>query len=75
VEAAAAAIRERLGFGGEVQDPVPASEVELRKPRLKRPAAFGDLFTEGAHARLTHVEHGCDAALEFQVTKVIENDA
>ena len=54
VDAAAAAIRERLGFGGEVRDPVPEDEVDLRKPRLKRPTSFGDLFTDDRHERLTH---------------------
>ena len=54
VEAAAAAIRERLGFGGEVRDPVAESELDLRAPRLKRPTSFGDLFTDDGHDRLTH---------------------
>jgi alkyldihydroxyacetonephosphate synthase len=56
VEAAAGAIRERLGFGGEVRDPVPDSEVELRAPRLKRPSSFGDLFSDDRHDRLTHAQ-------------------
>ena len=47
-EEAAAGIRERLGFGGEVEEPVPLEEVELRAPRLKAPAALGDLFTRRA---------------------------
>jgi alkyldihydroxyacetonephosphate synthase len=54
VEAAAAAIRERLGFGGEVRDPVPEDEVDLRRSRLKRPTSFGDLFSDDRRERLTH---------------------
>ncbi len=54
VEAAAAAIRERLGFGGEVEDPVPLEAVEVRAPRLKPPAGLGDLFTDEKHERVCH---------------------
>ena len=56
IEAAAAGIRERLGFGGEVEDPVPEEQVELRAPRLKRPRAFRDLFSDDRHERLTHAQ-------------------
>jgi FAD/FMN-containing dehydrogenase len=56
IEEAAAAIRERLGFGGEVEDPVPEEQVELRPPRLKRPRAFRDLFSDDRHERLTHAQ-------------------
>ena len=38
LEEAAAGIRERLGFGGEVEEAVPLDEVEVRAPRLKAPA-------------------------------------
>jgi alkyldihydroxyacetonephosphate synthase len=51
---AAAAIRERFGFGGEVEKPVPLSEVELRKSRLKRPSGFGDLYKEDTYHRVCH---------------------
>jgi alkyldihydroxyacetonephosphate synthase len=54
VEAAAAGIRERLGFGGEVADPVPLEQVDLRAPRLRVPAALGDLFTDDRHERACH---------------------
>jgi alkyldihydroxyacetonephosphate synthase len=54
VEAAAAGIRERLGIGGEVEDPVPLDEVALRKPRLKRPERLGDLFGDARHERASH---------------------
>ncbi|HEX6665009.1 MAG TPA: FAD-binding oxidoreductase [Solirubrobacterales bacterium] len=45
-------IRARFGFGGEVEKPVPLSEVELRAPRLKRPEAFGDLFSDEPYERV-----------------------
>src|SRR3954464_10621058 len=51
---AAEGIRQRFGFGGEVKEPVPLEEVELRAPRLKRPAAFGDLFSDGRYERVAH---------------------
>jgi alkyldihydroxyacetonephosphate synthase len=51
---AASAIRERFGFGGELEEPVPLDEVELRKPRLKAPEAFGDLFTNDHYERVAH---------------------
>ena len=45
---AAEGIRERFGFGGEVEKPVPLEEVELRAARLKAPERFGDLFSRRA---------------------------
>ncbi len=48
---AAEGIRERFGFGGEVEKPVPLAEVELRAPRLKRPSGFGDLFSDERYER------------------------
>ena len=51
---AAEGIRERFGFGGEVEKPVPLAEVELRRPRLKRPSGFGDLFSDGRYERVSH---------------------
>jgi alkyldihydroxyacetonephosphate synthase len=50
---AAAGIRERFGFGGEVRAAVPLEEVEVRAPRLKVPAAFGDLFTDEKYERVS----------------------
>jgi alkyldihydroxyacetonephosphate synthase len=44
-------IRARFGFGGEVKAPVPLESVELRAPRLKRPEAFGDLFSDEKYER------------------------
>ena len=51
---AAEGIRGRFGFGGEVERPVPLEEVELRVSRLKRPEAFGDLFSDGRYERVSH---------------------
>jgi alkyldihydroxyacetonephosphate synthase len=51
---AAEGIWQRFGFGGEVKEPVPLEEVELRKARLKRPTAFGDLFSNGHYERVAH---------------------
>ncbi|HEY2478015.1 MAG TPA: FAD-binding protein, partial [Solirubrobacterales bacterium] len=50
---AAAGIRERFGFGGEARAAVPLEEVEVRAPRLRRPEAFGDLFTEAKYERVS----------------------
>jgi alkyldihydroxyacetonephosphate synthase len=33
---------------------VPLEEVELRKPRLRRPEGFGDLFSDGHYERVSH---------------------
>ncbi len=54
MQEAAAGIRERFGFGGEVRQPVPLEEVELRAPRLKAPERFGDLFSDGRYERVSH---------------------
>jgi alkyldihydroxyacetonephosphate synthase len=50
---AAAGIRERFGFGGESEAPVPLGEVELRKSRLKVPSGFGDLFSDDRYERVS----------------------
>jgi alkyldihydroxyacetonephosphate synthase len=50
---AAAGIRARFGFGGEVRAAVPLEEVEVRAPRLRRPEAFGDLFTDAKYERVS----------------------
>ncbi|HEV7398973.1 MAG TPA: FAD-binding oxidoreductase [Solirubrobacterales bacterium] len=54
LEAAAKGIREQLGMGGEVEDPVPLEAVELRAPRLKVPSSFGDLFSDDRYERVAH---------------------
>ncbi len=51
---AAEGIRSRFGFGGEVEKPAPLEEVVLRESRLKRPEAFGDLFSDGRYERVSH---------------------
>jgi alkyldihydroxyacetonephosphate synthase len=51
---AAAAIRERFGFGGELEEPVPLEKVELRGSRLKVPDEFGDLFSDDHYERVAH---------------------
>jgi alkyldihydroxyacetonephosphate synthase len=50
---AAAGIRERFGFGGEVRAAVPLEEVEVRASRLRRPEAFGDLFSDDKYDRVS----------------------
>jgi alkyldihydroxyacetonephosphate synthase len=54
LEEAAAGIRDRLGLGGEVEDPMPLEEVEIRAPRLKAPSGFGDLFSDEGYERVSH---------------------
>jgi alkyldihydroxyacetonephosphate synthase len=54
LQAAAKGIREQLGMGGEVEEPVPLEAVRLREPRLKAPSAFGDLFTDAHYERVAH---------------------
>ncbi len=54
LEQAAAGIRERLGFGGELEAPVPLDGVEIRAPRLNVPSAFGDLFSDDRYERVAH---------------------
>jgi len=48
---AAAGIRERFGFGGEAEEPVPLDRVELRAARLKAPGRLGDLFSDDRYER------------------------
>ena len=51
---AAAGIRERFGFGGEPEAPVPLERVEVRAPRLKVPSAFEGLFSDDRYERVLH---------------------
>ncbi|MEX2447518.1 MAG: FAD-binding oxidoreductase [Solirubrobacterales bacterium] len=53
LEEAAVGIRERFGFGGEVEEAVPLDAVEVRGSRLKAPGGFGDLFTGGKYERVS----------------------
>ncbi len=48
---ASVGIRERFGFGGEPERPVPLERVELRASRLKAPERFGDLFSGDRYER------------------------
>ncbi len=54
LEEAGKGIRERLGFGGEVREPVPLDEVELLPPRLQPPSSLAELFSDEPHERLGH---------------------
>jgi len=55
LEAAAAGIREQLGFGGEeVEEPVPLESIELPAPRVKPPASLEHLFAANHHERVSH---------------------
>ena len=55
LEAAAAGIREQLGFGGEeVEEPVPLEAIELPPPRVEAPASIDGLFAADDHDRVSH---------------------
>ena len=43
LKAAAADIRERLGFGGEAEAPVRLEEIELPPPRLEAPGSLAEI--------------------------------
>jgi alkyldihydroxyacetonephosphate synthase len=47
-------IKERFGFGSEPEEAVALDGVELRKPRLKVPSAFGELFRDDHYERVSH---------------------
>ena len=54
LEAAAAGIRERLGFGGEdVEEPVPLEAIELPAPRVRPPASL-EIVADDHHERVSH---------------------
>jgi alkyldihydroxyacetonephosphate synthase len=54
LEATVKGIRERLGFGGEVREPVAIEDVELPPPRLRRPDSLAEVLGEDRHDRLCH---------------------
>ena len=54
LEEAAKGIRERLGFGGEVAEPVPIDEVELAPSRLRAPDSLSEILSDERHERLSH---------------------
>src|SRR3954451_15971342 len=55
LEAAAAGIRDQLGFGGDdVEEPVPLDAIDLPSPRVKPPASLEHLFTADDYERVSH---------------------
>jgi alkyldihydroxyacetonephosphate synthase len=54
LEEAAKGIQERLGFGGDVAEPVPLDQVELAPPRLQAPDSLAEIFGDERHERLGH---------------------
>ena len=54
LEQAAKGIRERLGFGGEVDDPVPLEAARLPEPRLRPPPRLAGFVSDDRHERATH---------------------
>jgi alkyldihydroxyacetonephosphate synthase len=55
LEAAAEAIRERLGFEvSEIEEPVPLDAVELRAPRVKAPQSLAGFVGDDRHDRASH---------------------
>ncbi len=54
LNAAAADIRERLGFGGEAREPVPLEAIELPAPRLAPPASLAEIVSDDKRERVSH---------------------
>jgi alkyldihydroxyacetonephosphate synthase len=54
LNAAAASIRERLGFGGEAREPVPLEEIELPAPRLAPPRSLAGIVSDDRRERVSH---------------------
>jgi alkyldihydroxyacetonephosphate synthase len=54
LKAAAPGIRERLGFGGEPEEPVPFEAIELPEPRLAPPASLAGIVSADPHDRISH---------------------
>ncbi len=52
--AAAAEIRERLGFGEEAEQPVPLESIALAPPRLKPPGSLAEFVSDDRRERITH---------------------
>ena len=53
-KAAAADIRERLGFGGEAEAPVRLREIELPPPRLEAPGSLAEIVGVDRRERVSH---------------------
>jgi alkyldihydroxyacetonephosphate synthase len=54
LKAAAADIRERLGFGGEASEPVPLEAIELSGPRLEPPGSLAEIVSDDRRERVSH---------------------
>jgi alkyldihydroxyacetonephosphate synthase len=54
LKAAAPGIRERLGFGGEPEEPVPVEAIDLPEPRLVPPASLAEIVSDEPHDRISH---------------------
>jgi alkyldihydroxyacetonephosphate synthase len=55
LEAAAAGIREQLGFGAEdVEEPVPLDAIELPPPRVEAPSSLEHVFRSEPYERAAH---------------------
>jgi alkyldihydroxyacetonephosphate synthase len=54
LKAAAADVRERLGFGGEAAEPVPLDRIELPSPRLEPPGTLAEIVTSDHRERVSH---------------------
>ncbi len=55
LEAAAKAVRERLGFEvSDIEEPVPLEAIELPAPRVQPPASLSEIVSEEAHDRVAH---------------------
>ena len=55
LEAAAGAVRERLGFEvTDIEEPVPLEAIELRAPRIEPPGSLAALFSSTAYDRVSH---------------------
>src|SRR5436190_22900334 len=55
LEAAAAGVREQLGFGAtEVEEPAPLDTIDLPGPRVEPPASLSELLSSDAYERVSH---------------------
>ncbi|HSI81457.1 MAG TPA: FAD-binding oxidoreductase [Solirubrobacterales bacterium] len=51
---AAPAIRDRLGFGGEPEEPVALERIDLPPPRLRPPSGLAEIMRDDRHERVSH---------------------
>jgi alkyldihydroxyacetonephosphate synthase len=54
LKATAPGIHERLGFGGEPEEPVPVDAIDLPRPRLEPPTTLAGIFSDDPHDRISH---------------------